>query len=65
MIFCLAALASAVGLRYLDVGVTDGEKEECMDPGEKGAILETGGVEGPGPPGGGKDGQSASDSGGG
>ncbi len=33
-----------------------------MDAGEKGAILETGGVEGPGPPGGGNDGQLASDS---
>jgi hypothetical protein len=31
--------------------VTDGEREECVDPGEKGAILETGEVEGPGPPG--------------
>jgi hypothetical protein len=43
----------------------DGEKEECMDPGEKRAILETGGVEGPGPPVEGKDGQLASDSEGG
>jgi hypothetical protein len=45
--------------------VTDGEREECVDPGEKGAILDAGGVEGPGPPGGGKNGQLASDSGGG
>ncbi len=36
-----------------------------MDPGETGAILEAGGVGGLGPPGGGKDGQLASDSGGG
>jgi hypothetical protein len=27
----------------------------CVDPGEMGAILEAGGVRGPGPPGGGKD----------
>ncbi len=45
--------------------VTDGEKEECVDPGEMGVILGTGGVEGPGPPSGGKDRQLASDSGGG
>jgi hypothetical protein len=36
-----------------------------VDPGENGAILDAGGVEGPGPPGGGKNGQLASDSGGG
>ncbi len=36
-----------------------------MDPGEMGAILEAGVVKGPDPQGGGKDGQLASDSGGG
>jgi hypothetical protein len=45
--------------------VTDSEKEECVDPGENGAILDAGGVEGPGPPGWGKNGQLTSDSGGG
>ncbi len=44
--------------------VTDGVQEVCVDPGEMGAILEAGGVGGPGPPGGGKGGQLASDSGG-
>jgi hypothetical protein len=43
----------------------DGKREECVDPGEKGAVLETGEVEGPGPPGRGKNGQLASDSRGG
>jgi hypothetical protein len=47
------------------VSVTDGVEEVCVDPGEMGAILEARGVGGPGPPGGGKDGQLASDSGGG
>jgi hypothetical protein len=42
--------------------VLDGAGRVCVDPGEMGAIL---GAEGPGPPGGGKDGQLASDSGGG
>jgi hypothetical protein len=36
-----------------------------VDPGEMGAISEAGGVGGPGPPGGGKGEQLASDSGGG
>jgi hypothetical protein len=45
--------------------VMDGYREECMDPGEKEAILDAGGGGGPGPPGGGKSGQLASDSGGG
>ncbi len=45
--------------------VTDGEREECLDPGENGAILDAGGCGGPGPPGGGNNGQLASDSGGG
>ncbi len=45
--------------------VTDGVEGVCMDPRETGAILEAGGVGGPGPPGGGKGGQLASDSGGG
>ncbi len=36
-----------------------------MDPGENGAILDAGGVEGPGPLGGGNKGQLAPDSGGG
>jgi hypothetical protein len=41
----------------LDVAsVTDGEKGECVDPGENGAILGAGGDEGPGPPGRGKSG---------
>ncbi len=40
----------------------DGVEGMCVDPGEKGAILEAGG---PGPPGGGKGRQLASDSGGG
>jgi hypothetical protein len=47
------------------VTVTDGVEGVCVDPGETGAILEAGGVGGPGPPGGGKGGQLASDSGGG
>jgi hypothetical protein len=42
--------------------VTDGMEGVCVDPGEKGAILEAGGA---GLPGGGKGGQLASDSGGG
>ncbi len=41
--------------------VTDSKEEVCVDPGEKGAILEDGR---PGPPGGGKGWQLASDSGG-
>jgi hypothetical protein len=32
--------------------VTDGVEETCVDPGERGAILEAGGVRGPGQPGG-------------
>jgi hypothetical protein len=40
----------------------DGGEGLCVNPGEKGAIFETGG---PGPPGEGKGGQLASDSGGG
>jgi hypothetical protein len=42
--------------------VTDSAEGVCVDPGESGAILEVGG---PGPPGAGKGGQLASDSGGG
>jgi hypothetical protein len=45
--------------------VTHGAEGVCVDPGEIGAILEAGEVGGPGPPGGGKSGQLASDSGGG
>jgi hypothetical protein len=37
-----------------DLPVTDGVEEVCVDPGEMGAILEAGGVGGPGPPGEGK-----------
>ncbi len=40
--------------------VTDSVEGVCVDPGEKEAILEAGG---PGPPGGGKGGVLASDSG--
>jgi hypothetical protein len=47
------------------LSVTDGEGGECMDPGENGAILDAGGVGGPGPPVGEKNGQLALDSGGG
>ncbi len=43
------------------VTVTDSGERVCVDPGEKGAILEAGG---PGPPGRGKGWQLASDSGG-
>jgi hypothetical protein len=43
----------------------DGVEEVCVDPGKMGAILEAWGDGGPGLPGGGKDGQLASDSGGG
>jgi hypothetical protein len=50
---------------FLKNSVTDGERGECVDPGENGAILGAGGDEGPGPPGRGKSGQLASDSGGG
>jgi hypothetical protein len=39
------------------ITVTDGVEEVCMVPGETGAILEAGGVGGPGPPVGGKEGQ--------
>jgi hypothetical protein len=42
--------------------VTDSVEEVCVDPGEKEALLDAGG---PGPPGGEKGGQLASDSGGG
>ncbi len=45
--------------------VTDSVKGVCVDPGEMGAILEAGGVRGPGPPGRRKGGQLASDNGGG
>jgi hypothetical protein len=46
--------------------VTDGVEGVCVDPGEREAILEAGGVRGPSlPGGGGKGGQLASDSGGG
>jgi hypothetical protein len=45
--------------------VTDSVEEVCVDPGEMKAILEAAGVGGPGPPGGGREGQLASDSGGG
>ncbi len=41
--------------------VTDSKEGVCVDPGEKGAILEAGG---PGPPGGRKGWQLSSDSGG-
>ncbi len=37
----------------------------CVDPGEMEAALQAGGARGPGPPGGGKGGLLASDSGGG
>jgi hypothetical protein len=43
------------------ITVTDSGEGVCVDPKEKGAILEAGG---PGPPGGGKGWQLASDSGG-
>ncbi len=46
-------------------GVTDNVEGMCVDPGEREAILEAGGVRGPSLPGGGKGGQLASDSGGG
>jgi hypothetical protein len=36
----------------MNVIVMDGEREECMDPGKNGAILDAGGSGGPGPPGG-------------
>jgi hypothetical protein len=42
--------------------VTDGVEGVCVDPGEMEAILEAGGVRGPGPPGGEKSRQLASDS---
>ncbi len=48
-------------LRSNTIIVTDSGEGVCVDPGEKGAILEPGG---PGPPGGGKGWQLASDSGG-
>jgi hypothetical protein len=48
-------------LRSNTVIVTDSVEGVCVDPGEKGAILEAGG---PGLPGGGKGWQLASDSGG-
>jgi hypothetical protein len=50
---------------FQKLSVTDGERGECVDPGKNGAILGAGGDEGPGPPGRGKNGQLASDSGGG
>jgi hypothetical protein len=50
---------------HLNIPVMDAVEEMCVDPGEREAILEAGGVRGPGPPGGGKGGQLASDSGGG
>jgi hypothetical protein len=43
------------------VSVTDAGEGSCVDPGEKGAILEAGG---PAPPGGGNGWQLVSDSGG-
>jgi hypothetical protein len=46
---------------WLIPSVTDSKEGVCVDPGEKGAILEAGG---PGPPGGGKGWQLASESGG-
>jgi hypothetical protein len=49
----------------VEISVTDGGEGICVDPGETGAILEAGGVGGPGPLGGGKDRQLVSDSGGG
>ncbi len=58
-------LSAHVLCLFLFVNVTDGVGEVCVDPGEMGAILEAVGVGGPGPPGGGKDGQLAPDSGGG
>ncbi len=47
----------------IDILVMDGERGECVDPGENGAILDAGGDEGPSPPGGGGNGQLTSDSG--
>ncbi len=44
---------------FLVIPVTDSGEGACVDPGEKGAIL---GAGGPGPPGGGKGWQLASDS---
>jgi hypothetical protein len=55
--------AAYPGSSELMICVTDGEREECVDPGENGAILDAGGGGRPGPPGGGKKGQLASDSG--
>ncbi len=52
---------SAIVLSFKVLSVTDCMEGVCVDPGEKGGILEAGG---PGPPGGGKGGQLASDSGG-
>jgi hypothetical protein len=61
----LAPKICKVETSILSMGrVTDGGRGECLDPGENGAILDAGGVEKPGPPGGGKNGQLASDSGG-
>jgi hypothetical protein len=54
------------GIFFLEIGhVTDGEVEECIDPGGNGAILNVGEGGGPGLPRGERKGQSASDSGGG
>jgi hypothetical protein len=53
---------SSLGIVAHFLTVMDGGEGVCVDPGEMGAILEAGGVRGPGPPGGGEDGQLASDS---
>jgi hypothetical protein len=50
---------------WLEIDVKYGVEGVCEDPGETGAILEAGWAVGPSPPRGGKDGQLASDSGGG
>jgi hypothetical protein len=61
------AIIKTILKRYkvLFVRVTDGEVEECVDPGGNWAILNMGEGREPGPPRGERNGQLASDSGGG
>ncbi len=50
-------------MKAITVPVTDMGAKMCVDPGGNGAILNVGGVGGPGPPGGGRSEQLVLDSG--
>jgi hypothetical protein len=61
----LARCHKRTDVQVCTLTVMDSETEECVEPGENGAILNAGGGGGPGPPRGEGNGQFASDSRGG